>query len=311
MTDRADTIPRTTIGQLVYTASPRFSFARLVADLDSALSGCGVTERRLTWDHDDVAILDIGGARIGLCLAEDLGREKATAVTVAVGFAPVPGDDRLARQQRRLAGLIAERISNRFPPSRTVWTESEETAGPDLFDRLNDCLALQINAEADAKKRVTARRLKVERRRRLPEQQDVSRILARIDATIAARQAGLPDPGPDAIPVARPGEPANREPDLPRADRSSLHAVRAALYAPDDPAEDQRPSAKLRLAAHAMDATLMVVFLPVGAAVMAYGLARGADLKRSARMLALGGIWTGALSMAGGLDGLGVLIGLA
>jgi hypothetical protein len=307
MTDQADPIPRTTIGQLVYAASPRFSFARLVADLDGALSGCGVEDRRLGWDHDDVAILDIGGARIALCLAEDLGRDRAAAVTVTAGFGPGTGDDRLAQRQAKLAQLIAERISARFPPARTVWSESAEIAGPDLFDKLNDLLALQLNAEADAKKRVTARRLKVERRRRLPEQQDVGRIMARVEATIAARNAGLPDPDPSLLTA----EPANSQPDLPRADRSGLHAVRSALYNPEDRDAEDRPSPALRLAAHAMDATLMVVALPVGAAVMAYGLARGADLKRSARMLALGGIWVGALGAAGGAGGLGALVGLA
>jgi hypothetical protein len=51
-----------------------------------------------------------------------------------------------------------------------------------------------------------------------------------------------------------------------------------------------RPSAPMRLAAHMIDATLMVVALPVGAAMMIYSLSRGANLNTSARAMAVSGI---------------------
>ena len=75
---------------------------------------------------------------------------------------------------------------------------------------------------------------------------------------------------------------------------SSLRETLAALRA------DNRPSAPLRLAGHMMDATLMVVALPVGAAMMTYGLVRGGDVYRSGRMLALCGIGMVALEGLGG-----------
>ena len=301
MTDTAESLPRTTIGQLVYRTAPRFSFARLVADLDGALAGSGA--RRLSWDHDDVAILDLGGSRIALCLAEELGRDRASAVTVAAGFGPAPGDTCLAGRQAALARLIVERIAARFPAAETVWSESGEIATPDLFDRLNDALAERLDREAAERPRVLPRPAVTPlRRKRLPEPQEVGRMLARIDATLAARRAGLPDPSPEEA-AAQPGEPANREPDLPRADRATLDSVRSALYASEPETDAPRPSPAMRLAAHAMDATLLVVALPVGAAMMTYSLARGGDLRLSARMLALGGIWAGALGAAGGLAG--------
>lgn len=67
-----------------------------------------------------------------------------------------------------------------------------------------------------------------------------------------------------------------------------LARLRSALYPPEDiEAEAEASSPQLRLAAHAMDATLIVVAPPVGAALMTYGLLRGGDVKRSGRAMAM------------------------
>ncbi len=55
----------------------------------------------------------------------------------------------------------------------------------------------------------------------------------------------------------------------------------------------------MRLAVHAMNATMLVVFMPVGLAAMVSGLRKGENLRFSAQMLALtglfGAIWRGPL----------------
>ena len=55
----------------------------------------------------------------------------------------------------------------------------------------------------------------------------------------------------------------------------------------------------MRLAAHLIDATLMVVALPVGAAMMVYSLSRGANLNTSARALAISGLGIGVVHKLG------------
>jgi hypothetical protein len=45
----------------------------------------------------------------------------------------------------------------------------------------------------------------------------------------------------------------------------------------------------MRLAAHAMNATLIVVWPPLGAAVMTYSVLRGENMQMSARLMAVAG----------------------
>ncbi len=109
----------------------------------------------------------------------------------------------------------------------------------------------------------------------LPDRDEIEHILRQ-----AAQQAEpAPEPPPDG--------PANDLPDLPTPDLEALRRLRRALY-PRDEAEPA-PSPQLRLAAHALDCTLMVVAMPVGAAMMTYSLMRGGNLAASARAMALTG----------------------
>jgi hypothetical protein len=50
---------------------------------------------------------------------------------------------------------------------------------------------------------------------------------------------------------------------------------------------------QIRLASHAMNATLIMVWLPLGAAVMTYGLLKGDDIHLSARLLVATGTIVG------------------
>ncbi|HSF63721.1 MAG TPA: hypothetical protein VLA78_05005 [Paracoccaceae bacterium] len=96
---------------------------------------------------------------------------------------------------------------------------------------------------------------------------------------LAERSAVLADmPAPRAAPDTTPGGGSVQE----------LARLRSALYPPeDDTRAAEQPSPQLRLAAHAMDATLIVVAPPVGAALMTYGLLRGSNLVRSGRAMAV------------------------
>ena len=88
---------------------------------------------------------------------------------------------------------------------------------------------------------------------------------------------------------------ANDMPHLPRMRNIELSRVRAALYDPVEDAPAQGSSAQLRLATYAMNTTLIVVWLPLGAAVMTYGLLKGADINLSARLLVATGTVVGLM----------------
>ncbi len=77
----------------------------------------------------------------------------------------------------------------------------------------------------------------------------------------------------------------------------SLDALRCALYA-DTEVVVATASREARLAAHLMNATLMLVMLPVGTALMIYSLIRGGDPRLSAgAMVAVGTVMVVAHSL--------------
>lgn len=99
------------------------------------------------------------------------------------------------------------------------------------------------------------------------------------------------DAAPD-LPVFAPPAPipANDLPDLPLALHEQLSRVREALYAEGLDGDAQLldlPSVQIRLASHAMTATLVVVAFPVGAALATYSLFRGANMRLSAQAMAV------------------------
>ena len=100
-----------------------------------------------------------------------------------------------------------------------------------------------------------------------------------------AQPGNLPHEGQRIVPRHRPDLPRPRNPELAR--------LRMALYPaapiPAPAAAEDHGSTQMRLAAHAMNATLIMVALPVGAAMMTYSVLRGEDMRLStAAMVATG-----------------------
>ena len=81
-------------------------------------------------------------------------------------------------------------------------------------------------------------------------------------------------------------QPANTQPTPIRSTNPEMARLRAALYPQPDAAEASQ-NVKLRLAASTMDMTLMVVYLPAGAAMLTYSLLKGGNVNASARVMAL------------------------
>ena len=88
---------------------------------------------------------------------------------------------------------------------------------------------------------------------------------------------------------------ANDRPSLPRTPDRELGLLRDALYqaAPEDAAAPL--STQLRLTAHALNATLILVWAPLGVAAMTYSLVKGEDMKLSARLMVLAGLFATAI----------------
>ena len=93
----------------------------------------------------------------------------------------------------------------------------------------------------------------------------------------------------DAV-FARGFRPGNDRPDIPAPRDPELARLRDALYPPEDDAPPPHlVSPQMRLAAHAMNATLIMVALPVGTAMLTYSVLRGENMRlTSAALVATG-----------------------
>ena len=104
-------------------------------------------------------------------------------------------------------------------------------------------------------------------------------------ATLATTEAALPLPANDRPPTLHP-------------QLDKVRRIRAALYAPTP----HGTPVILRLAANAMNATLVAIATPVGAARVTCSLLRGEGLQASARLMAIVGLAVGAHDMASAGD---------
>jgi hypothetical protein len=285
-----------TIAQLVCCPQTPVNFARMVGDLDAVLSRFGEAPRQLTWDCEDVAIFDLPGTRILLGWAEETGRGTA-CLSVGVGPSPLPPVPGTREGHDALCVRLVERVQARLSPQAVVWHQVEGLITAETIDSLIealprlDTLATDLAEMADAPPEAEI----------VPEPEKAAATAAEAKpapepeakADKRGRSRPLPLARKAAKPVAQDDATANDQPDLPRPRDPELARLRAALYEPRETDLPEPPSAQMRLAVHAMNATLIVVYAPLGAAVMTYALLKGEDMKLSARLLML----TGSISM--------------
>lgn len=246
-----------TIAELLFLNAPNLNFARLVSDLDTVLARFRDLDRHLTWDYEDIASFDMPGTRIVLATSDAPRPGVALALTLSVGPSHMPPRLNAApmRQEQpvrheALCSRLVERVRARLNPDAVLWHECTGLVTAEVLDAL-----------AYSKPGVS--------QRKDPDHPIFHSVdEANIDALYAHGFAPSND-GPD-IPVPR-------DPELAR--------LRLALYPPQEPAVPNLVSPQMRLAAHSMNATLIMVSLPVGAALMTYSVLRGDNMRLTSRAL--------------------------
>jgi len=277
-----------TIAQFVFDRDPTLNLPVLVRELDAALDRSGAGRRRITWDCDDLAFVDLDAVRFTLSYSGDPLPGLPSSLMISVG--PGPGQTHLAVDRRRyehLCHLIADRLRERFAPRQTLW---HQVAGPvtadlvdDLFDRLPDL------SNGTPKAPLARRSAPAEAIRAFPETEDdmpvsfVEKALAiRAAKAERARAENVTKPRPTARPAP---QPANSQPHVAAAKTGDISRLRAALYPEDE--ETPPENVRMRLAASTLDVTLMMVYLPMGAAMLTISLLKGGNVNSSARVMAL------------------------
>ncbi len=306
-------IQKTSVAHIMFGPCSDINFAHVVGEMQRTLTDCMETPYSLEWKQDDVAIFDLETTRIVFAIDSYAAREEMSGhysgcLMVSVG----PGlsgreSVRPGAAHDSLCQLIVRRISGCYDVAEVIWRETDMRMTEETIDTLIGDVPVPESAEIILEAEPAEERLythddviPLRKTRKISfravDEADIdtagsSLSVAEEDANKAREQ--LPDYKEMFQSVA------NTVPDLPRTDLVRLNAIRAALYASDDEAETlQQASPHTRLAATAMDVTLVIVCLPVGAAMLTYHVLKGGELRRSAQMMTVTGLFLSAAQTA-------------
>ncbi len=294
-----------TIAQVLFETTETPNFAHIVAELEEVLVRHKADLLETAWDCNDLVFFDLDETRLALAYAEFPDEPVQACLTISVGprweaqhIEDDPGFDVLCSR-------IVERLQSRYMPLAVLWNQTDEEVSADLLDALTDALPmpsallppidalidplLQTADDAEAARAPIHSVRHTER----PQEETLTRLARPKSPPHRLNRAGTAGTGEREIPTGAAAPPANDIPAITAARSPDLSALHQALGS--DAAEtgeaEQKLSTQMRLAVHAMNATLIVVWLPLGAAAMTYSLLKGEDIKFSGRMMAV----TGAL----------------
>ena len=281
-------IGHSTIAQLLFADQNTLDFARIVSELDAGLSRMRGGDVRIAWDCDDLVSFDLPDTRILLAWAEVGPHRIGGCLTVSVGPNPATTCPSDKNEYDLLCSRLVDRVLTRFDPAAVLWCQLEGAVDADVVDELSESIP-ELSGT-------------------WPPVESILEGLSRTDLQIATQQGGTrrapvighraapTPPGPPKV-AAAPAEPAaepslvavNDQPDLPLPRDAELARLRTALYPEGEQTDVVVYSTQMRLAAHCMNATLIVVWAPLGAAVMTYSLLKGENMQLSSRLMAVAG----------------------
>ncbi len=330
-----------TVAQLLYADRPPLNFGRVVDDLHFVLARLHGVDLAPDWDCDDVAVFDLPTARISLGWDNKPGKGYAACLTVSVGPLPETAILTDSNAYVEICSRLVERFNAHFPAIAILWHEAEDHLTGDCIDRLiedlpplmqlfpfqepdwmAEVMTHQSPGRATALRVADSPRLRFTKdasrdqysspsAMRTAKQNDDSSHQALVDlmTQLAATWASVwaKRRKKDSAPmVGASSKIANDRRSSPRLTNDELSGVREALYKFDFVTSPTGNSTQMRLAIHAMNATLIIVCLPVGAAVTTYSVLRCADLKITARILVLTGLLVPTIQSAIGQNLAGI-----
>jgi hypothetical protein len=245
----------TDVVQLLYAQVPDFNLAQVARDLAARFTPKAEPAPTLTWDCDDIAVLDFAGFRVVIGFTAGLQGRFAACITVATGQSP---SDRQATKAQPLATAchtLADRVQALHPSDARQSQVLDCALSPYVIDRVVDALS---PPPAAARSRV----------KDVSEPGDMDRLLTRLSSELTTRSPSVistaiasatakvrqstdktrSDPAASAAkpntakhsalfwrkgqPTATPTQPATKSAG-PHSAPSELQAVRDALYAAD------------------------------------------------------------------------------
>lgn len=129
-----------------YRSRPSIDFADIVEEFDIAFQMVDSRTRSLTWDCDDVAIIDRDYVRVALGWLPPDDDTGFWHLVVAVGAAP---DEDMSKIEKSafgfLADMIVDRTNDYLPSTAVLHGEANKPVGPELIDTVFDLLRLDTS----------------------------------------------------------------------------------------------------------------------------------------------------------------------
>lgn len=247
-----------TIAQLLCCQSLSHNFARMVGELDSCLERMNLASHKISWDCDDVATFDLSGTRILLAWNELEDAAFTGVLTVSVGPSPISAPPSDKPDYEALCHRLVEMAGRRVVAADIRWHQLACHMDADWVDVLIDGLPDRLLSEHEPAQ--------------LPDE-----VLAAFSKSLAAQNASRYQPLEDQgnLHYLRPNRPAP--------------AAGVAVEAEELP----NMSVPMRLAVHSMNMTLVMVWLPLGAAAVAHGLWKGEDMRVASWLMVATGTLAG------------------
>ena len=320
-----------TFAMLCFNHNTRFDFESLVAEFQQALDAGVSVPTRMRRVGGQFASFDIGPARISLAYSNesfdpDSHRRQTASLAVYVGATDGTGDRMLQDDRAGICKGVLDRVEAVHPCDHRVWGETDRDITPLYPDTPQPSELPATHSAPVAPRRVSKQTAAIRRSR--PDDVESgeaygetqimppARITAPICPTHPALHAdrikgrmeriGSDDPIALARSVPRQVVIAARQ-TAARDEVILRNAMLPDLDNGDDTKGTDRPVAH-RMAIYTLNTSLLVICLPVGAAMFSYCALGRENLNVVGRVMALTGIALG-LAQNSGLGALLPLIG--
>ena len=237
---------------LEYRVRPSIDFADIVEEFDIAFQMVDSRTRSLSWDCNDIAIIDRDYVRVALGWLPSEDEGEPTHLIVAVGVSEDMGEETLdAASYEFLADRIVERTYEYLPFNAVLRGKASQPVSAELVDTTFDLLRMNAKEMPDdlrAPEKAAAPQAE-------PEQEDLTASM--VPPWMATAE---PDAGPTFAP----------------ADELAAELLGEDMVSPNGQVllTRSKPTQPLRLTIHTLALSLMLYAPPLGAFMFAYSMLR-------------------------------------
>ena len=129
------------ITQLLYLTPPHLNFAQVVADLHRTLTSPALAAPALTWDCDDIALVDFDAGRMVISFSDNLPGQHAACLTIAAGSSLSPDAAVLSdADQIVLCQAVSDRLQRQYPSDAKQSQSIAQPLTPDVIDQVVEAL---------------------------------------------------------------------------------------------------------------------------------------------------------------------------